>query len=186
MGQFSLGMQQKLSIIISLIHKPRILFLDEPTLGLDVVSKIDIIEKLKYLTKIEGVTIILTSHQMDVIEKIADRVMLLKDSRIHFLDTIDKLKDMYSKSKYLIKIEGDFDEKDLYKYLINVSIVNHTKNNGFTEVEFYNDNYSLQQNFLKSMLNDGIIITEFKKVESDLEEIMYMFLKNRERNEGNV
>ena len=39
--------------------------------------------------------------------------MLLKDSRIHFLDTIDKLKDMYSKSKYLIKIEGDFDEKDL-------------------------------------------------------------------------
>jgi len=185
-GQFSLGMQQKLSIIISLIHKPRILFLDEPTLGLDVVSKIDIIEMLKYLTKTEGVTIILTSHQMDVIEKIADRVMLLKDSRIHFLDTIDKLKDMYSKSKYLIKIEGDFDEKDLYKYLINVSIVNHTKNNGFTEVEFYNDNYSLQQNFLKSMLNDGIIITEFKKVESDLEEIMYMFLKNRERNEGNV
>ena len=69
-GQFSLGMQQKLSIIISLIHKPRILFLDEPTLGLDVVSKIDIIEKLKYLTKIKGVTIILTSHQMDVIEKL--------------------------------------------------------------------------------------------------------------------
>jgi ABC-2 type transport system ATP-binding protein len=178
-GQFSLGMQQKLSIIISLIHQPKILFLDEPTLGLDVVSKLDIIDKLKQLSKNEGVTIILTSHQMDVIEKTADRVLLLKDSKIHFLDTIDKLKSMYSKNKYLLKIEGDFTKKQIDKYFDGLTLGNHTRNESYTEIEFYTDYCTMQQDFLKSMINDGIKITEFVKIETDLEEIIYMFLKNQ-------
>ena len=77
-GNFSRGMQQKLSIILSLIGSPEYLFLDEPTLGLDLVSKKELISNLKQLMYERNLTIILTSHQSDVIENLADKVYYLE------------------------------------------------------------------------------------------------------------
>lgn len=81
-GTYSLGMRQKLAIIISLLSEPKLLLLDEPTLGLDIESKVSIIKILKDLALQKKISILLTTHQIDVVEKINGRVILLKDGMI--------------------------------------------------------------------------------------------------------
>ena len=81
-GTYSLGMRQKLAIIISLLSEPKLLLLDEPTLGLDIESKVSIIKILKDLAVQKKISILLTTHQIDVVEKINGRVILLKDGMI--------------------------------------------------------------------------------------------------------
>ena len=76
-GDWSRGTQQKLALVTALLSEPRILLLDESTLGLDVVSKRDFLAEVRRLAD-DGVAVLLTSHQSDVIENFADDVLLLE------------------------------------------------------------------------------------------------------------
>ena len=75
--QLSLGQRMRCELVASLLHRPRILFLDEPTIGLDAVSKLALRDFLKELNAKQGVTMILTTHDMDDIETLCDRVMVI-------------------------------------------------------------------------------------------------------------
>lgn len=89
-GKLSGGWQRRLSIAMALISEPKILFLDEPTLGLDVIARSelwDIIRSLK-----GNVTIILTTHYMEEAEALSDRIAIMKDGRMLVCDTADKIK----------------------------------------------------------------------------------------------
>ncbi|MCW8128223.1 ABC transporter ATP-binding protein [Microbulbifer halophilus] len=77
----SRGMQQKLAIAVALIHEPRMLLLDEPTLGLDVSSSMQVISLIRELRE-QGMAIVLTTHQLDIAETLADRVAIIRDGRI--------------------------------------------------------------------------------------------------------
>lgn len=84
------GYKRRLSIAIALISKPKILFLDEPTLGLDVISRREL---WKIINKIKNdVTIILTSHYLEEIEHLCDRVAILSKGKILKIGTIEQLK----------------------------------------------------------------------------------------------
>ncbi|MDT3498623.1 ATP-binding cassette domain-containing protein, partial [Bacillus toyonensis] len=74
--QLSLGQRMRGEMVATLLHSPPILFLDEPTIGLDVLAKNKIQEFLKFLNKEEKTTILITSHNMDDIEKLCDRIVL--------------------------------------------------------------------------------------------------------------
>ncbi|KXT77881.1 ABC transporter ATP-binding protein [Streptococcus sp. DD13] len=89
-GQYSRGMIQKLSLIIALVSEADVLFLDEPTLGVDFQSTNDICDCLKTLSKEDGKTIILTSHQSNIIEDLADYVILIDNQKILFEGTYDQ------------------------------------------------------------------------------------------------
>ncbi|WP_297408070.1 ABC transporter ATP-binding protein [uncultured Cetobacterium sp.] len=78
---FSRGMKQKVAIIIALLNKPKILFLDEPTLGLDIITRNKLIDCLLKIKK-EGTTIILTTHQLEIVDQIVDRSFFLKDGKL--------------------------------------------------------------------------------------------------------
>ena len=75
--QLSLGQRMRCEIAAALLHKPKILFLDEPTIGLDAVSKIAVRKFIKKLNKEEGTTIILTTHDMQDIEALTNRIILI-------------------------------------------------------------------------------------------------------------
>ncbi|WP_306293514.1 ATP-binding cassette domain-containing protein [Paenibacillus sp. 32352] len=75
--QLSLGQRMRCEIAASLLHNPSILFLDEPTIGLDAVSKIAVRHFIKTINKEKGVTVILTTHDMNDIEALADRILLI-------------------------------------------------------------------------------------------------------------
>ena len=87
----SKGMRQRLSIAMALIHRPPILFLDEPTLGLDVQSAQLIKERVRQLNA-EGTTIFLTTHQIEMADQLCDRVVIIHRGRIVAINTPERLK----------------------------------------------------------------------------------------------
>lgn len=89
-GQFSGGMKRRVNLAIGVIHRPRLLFLDEPTVGVDVQTRAAIINYLKQLNQ-QGTTLIYTSHQLSEAEDLCDRVALIDQGQIVAHDTLDQL-----------------------------------------------------------------------------------------------
>ena len=90
-GTFSGGMRRKLEIVRAFIHKPLILFLDEPTIGLDPESRREVWQQITRLNN-EDTTIILTTHYMDEAEKLCHHIAFVDKGRLIRLDTLDNLK----------------------------------------------------------------------------------------------
>jgi ABC-2 type transport system ATP-binding protein len=87
---YSGGMKRRLNLAIGLIHSPEIIFLDEPTVGVDIHSKLTIINHLEELNK-KGVTIIYTSHHLKEAEDFCSRVALMDNGKVIALDTVAEL-----------------------------------------------------------------------------------------------
>lgn len=90
--ELSLGQRMRADIGMLLLHNPSVIFLDEPTLGLDVLAKRQMIEFLKKINKERGVTIIVTSHDMDDLEEMAERMILLNKGKIAFDGNFEELR----------------------------------------------------------------------------------------------
>lgn len=90
-GEFSGGMQRKLSIASALLHEPRVLFMDEPTVGLDPGSRRQIWQSLIELKK-KGVTILLTTHYLEEAELLADRIGIIRQGELVVEGTIEELR----------------------------------------------------------------------------------------------
>lgn len=90
--QLSLGQRMRCEIAASLLHRPRILFLDEPTIGLDAVSKLAVRSFILELNKTRGTTVILTTHDMQDIEALASRIILIGKGRILLDGTLDDIR----------------------------------------------------------------------------------------------
>lgn len=97
-GKLSGGYQRRLSIAMALISEPRILFLDEPTLGLDVLARADLWEIIRSLKG--RVTIILTTHYMEEAEALSDRVAIMKDGRLLACDSPAAIKEMTGADRF--------------------------------------------------------------------------------------
>jgi len=91
---FSGGMKRRLEIARGLMHHPKVLFLDEPTVGLDPQTRNHILEYIKKLNEIEHITIILTTHYMEEADKLCDRIAIIDHGKIIALDTSDSLKSL--------------------------------------------------------------------------------------------
>ena len=89
-GKLSGGWQRRLSIAMALISDPKILFLDEPTLGLDVIARSDLWDIIRTLKG--SVTIVLTTHYMEEAEALSDRVAIMRDGRLLLCETPQKIK----------------------------------------------------------------------------------------------
>lgn len=119
-NEYSKGMKRRLSVAMGLITNPKILFLDEPTSGLDVTSTRLIRKKIIEL-KEKGITVFLTTHNMEEASKVCDRVAILKKGRILIIDTPEALKNAINQSRsfdflirdeYKEKIESYLKEKE--------------------------------------------------------------------------
>ena len=141
-GTYSRGMRQKLALLIALMSSPKLLLLDEPTLGLDIQSKLSVIQILNTIIKTEKIAVLLTSHQMDVVQKLQSRILILKDGVVHEFD------------------KTDYEDKDLY-------MVSFIKDN----VPEYDTVRGSFQDIYQSYYKKYEIL-EIRKKERDLEEIL--------------
>ena len=141
-GTYSRGMRQKLALLIALMSSPKLLLLDEPTLGLDIQSKLSVIQTLNTIIKTEKIAVLLTSHQMDVVQKLQSRILILKDGVVHAFD------------------KTDYEDKDLYM----VSFIKDNVPECDTVRGSFQDIY---QSYYKKYE-----ILEIRKKERDLEEIL--------------
>jgi ABC-2 type transport system ATP-binding protein len=89
---YSGGMRRRLELARGLIHYPKVLFLDEPTIGLDPQTRDHIWEYIKDLKEIHDITVVLTTHYMDEADKLSDRIAIMDNGKIIALDTSSKLK----------------------------------------------------------------------------------------------
>ncbi|MEM2058044.1 MAG: ATP-binding cassette domain-containing protein [Thermoproteota archaeon] len=102
---YSGGMRRRLELARGLLHKPRVLFLDEPTLGLDPQTRSHIWDYIKRLSKEEGVTILITTHYMEEADALCDRVAIIDHGRIKALDSPANLKMRVGKSMIRAKVK---------------------------------------------------------------------------------
>lgn len=133
--QLSLGQRMRCEIAASLLHNPKILFLDEPTIGLDAVSKQILRDFIKKLNKEKKVTVILTTHDMSDIEALAKRIVLIGKGQVLYDGSLKKLKDKFGTRKYLnittkedinIKHKGVIKQEktiDGYNFVIDSKII---------------------------------------------------------------
>ena len=99
--QLSLGQRMRCDLAASLLHAPPILFLDEPTIGLDAVSKLAVRDFIKKLNRERGVTVILTTHDMDDIEALCSRIIVIGDGKILSDGALDELRLRVSGERWL-------------------------------------------------------------------------------------
>src|SRR5882724_11418917 len=117
--ELSLGERMKMELIASLLHQPKILFLDEPTIGLDVVSQKTVREFIRRHNAEQKTTILLTSHYMADIQALCQRVIIIDHGRIFFDGRLDEVVDRFADSKLVtIQCEGaaKFSGEQLAKY----------------------------------------------------------------------
>jgi ABC-2 type transport system ATP-binding protein len=100
--KLSLGQRMKGEITASLLHNPSILYLDEPTIGLDVLSKNNVLELLQVLNKEKEITILLTSHNLTDIEKVCQRIIIIDKGKVILDDSQEEIKNKFGKNKVIV------------------------------------------------------------------------------------
>lgn len=133
---FSGGMKRRLEIARGLLHEPRILFLDEPTLGLDPQTRNHLWDYIRNMNREKKVTIILTTHYMDEAEKLSDRVAIIDMGKIIALDTPGALKEQLGGS--VIRIESNETTKVREKLADVDWLKRLSLHNGFVDLTLQN------------------------------------------------
>ena len=148
---YSRGMIQKLAIIISMIINVKILILDEPTLGLDIFSKRKMLDILKKMSKEKGISIILTTHQMDIIEYLNERVIILEQGILKYDGSVKELKNINLKNVYILKYLKNSQYFEEEKEFFNFNdIIQYLKDKNIKEIiEVTKKDKNLEQLFLE-------------------------------------
>lgn len=115
--ELSLGERMKMELTAALLHSPEVLFLDEPTIGLDVVAQHNIQQFLKHYQRERKITILLTSHYMKDIAALCKRVVVINQGVIQYDGSLDGIIDQFSGSKILsLQINDEFREDEFTQY----------------------------------------------------------------------
>lgn len=148
--QLSLGQRMKADIVASMLHNPKLLFLDEPTIGLDVIAKENIRKTIKDLNRKYNTTVILTTHDLSDIESLCDRILLIDKGKIIYDGDLERIKALYG-SKKIITFE--------LKNIADLAKINH--------VQFSKKDPDLIQTFDQNKLN-----YTFNKQKLDIKDII--------------
>ena len=172
--QLSGGMKRRVLIAKALSHEPSILFLDEPTAGVDVELRKDMWKVVEDLRK-TGVTIILTTHYIEEAEAIADRVAVINQGEIIVIDKTDELLKKMGHKKLTINLQNELNKvpDSLKKY--NLEIGNDKKSVNYT----YNVNAESTgiTNLLKDLKDAGLKLQDLKTEQTTLEKIFVSLVK---------
>lgn len=130
--QLSLGQRMRGDIVAALLHSPEIVFLDEPTIGLDVVAKEKIREFIRYINEKEHTTILFTTHDMQDIEKVCDRLIMIDKGKKIYDGSIAQIKNKYTNRK-TIEILLENGDKETQTFDVSRTPMNTVMENLFAQ-----------------------------------------------------
>jgi len=173
-GKLSGGMKQKLALCCALIHKPSVLFLDEPTTGVDPVSRKEFWEMLKRL-KQQNITIVVSTPYMDE-ASLCDRIALIQTGKILSIDTPGNIIRSYPESLYKIKSDNMFGLlKDLNNYPNTLSCYTFGE---YLHLSLVTDDENTQTALLDHLRNTGHLNIKMSVVTPTIEDCFIKLLKN--------
>ena len=152
------GQQQKIQLGITIMGKPDLLILDEPTKGFDPVNRqllMDIIAE----ENARGATIVMVTHQMEEVEKICNRALLLKDGKVKAYGTVDEIRNQFGKQRIILEFVGKLPKSDKFEII--------KKDANYAEISPKVDS----QEILKEFVSNNLQIINFKVQKSTLNEI---------------
>lgn len=147
----SLGQRMRADLAASLIHNPRTLFLDEPTIGLDILVKDKIRVAIKQINQEQGTKVILTTHDLTDIEELCSRILLIDNGKIIYDGGLDRLKTLYGRNR-LLKIE--LPEVEPFKIIDFNSVFNISN----ADLNYWFENSAIVFSVNKQMVNISKII----------------------------
>ena len=178
--ELSTGMKQRLSLAKSLINDPEVLFLDEPTVGLDPDVSIRIREEILSIHRQKGITILLTTHKMKEAENLCGRIAFLKEGRIVTTGTPEALKRMVRIGDRLkIEFKGRIQEDELVRA---DGVINFTISNSLCEI-VVDDGERRLGNLIGLLSQGGVQIKKVTLGQTDLEDVFIEFAKNEENSD---
>ncbi|PJJ76178.1 ABC-type multidrug transport system ATPase subunit [Thermoflavifilum aggregans] len=165
-GKLSGGMKQKLALCCALIHRPIVLFLDEPTTGVDTISRKEFWEMIKKL-KQEGITILVSTPYMDE-AKLCDRIALILNGRIISIETPNNIIKKFPDKLYAIKANN---MGKLLNDLRNNKLIKTCFAFGeFHHITFQNDGINMQSKLIENLQNAGYQNIEIKEITPNIED----------------
>jgi len=177
-GSWSRGMKQKLALARALLHRPRLVLLDEPTAGLDVQSAVAIREDLRGLANSENVTIFLTSHNMEEVEKLCDRIAIIQAGRLVAQGKPDELKARSGSTRIEIQGRG-FSAQILDLVRGNPYVTGLEMQNGQLFIDLIGE--ADPSDIVSTLVSNGAQIEEVRRTRASLEEV---FLELTGENHG--
>ncbi|MCM3456323.1 ABC transporter ATP-binding protein [Heyndrickxia oleronia] len=176
-NSLSRGMQQKLSIAIAILSDTEIIFLDEPTLGLDVEISYEIRKLLKEIAKDYNKTILLSSHDMPVVQEICERVIIINKGRIVTDDSVSNLLSLFDTKAYSFTLGATLPEEDLNKVKEQFIVHTDTNENGQSiitvTIQHSDDFYKVIEIFK----NRNIAIEKIDRSIIDFEQVFMKIVK---------
>lgn len=168
--KLSLGQRMRADIAASLLHNPSVIYLDEPTIGLDVAVKERVCEFLKKINKERGTTILLTSHDLDDIEKVCSRIIVIDKGKKLFDGDATLLKRKYAYNRCIVvKTENDLlEENKICNELQNITI--RKSDPCVYEISFRQDEYSAY--YIIQKLSEYVPIVDFSLREPSVEQVV--------------
>lgn len=174
--ELSRGQKQKVSLACALAREAAFLFLDEPTLGLDVESSLELQAELRRLAEDNETTVLISSHDMDVVEDICDRVIIMNEGHIIEDDSVENLLNIFNTQRYEVTVLGTLSRQFRNRLRSSYSADSFTSETGRTRFkasvtsdEFYR--------FIETVREANVQIASIDTIDSDLE---YVFLEATE------
>ncbi len=166
--KLSRGMQQKLALSCSLIRGTDFLLLDEPTLGLDVQTSKEMRGFVKQLTSEEGKTILLSSHDMNVVEDVCERVIIMNRGKILANDSVKNLKDIFNVHLYDFIIKG---KHQLTELKTNYDVPEIKHENGKTRLRVSLKDSDTFYSLVNQLQKEDVTLEKVDNLDTNMEEI---------------
>ena len=183
-GRFSKGMRRKLALARAIVHKPEVLFLDEPSSGLDPEAQIMVRDLILQLSEEMGVTIFLNSHDLDEVQRICTKIAILQSGEIKAHDTVKNVREKMDKPRVEITLSDSKDAEKALNILNSldfVSVSDCERDDSRITAVIRNEKSST---ILSVLMRNGIVVEEIKWVTKSLEDVyLDIVQKGREQNE---
>ena len=173
-GTWSRGMRQKLAVARTLLHRPELIFMDEPTAGLDPVASASLRDDLASLAQQEGVTIFLTTHNLDDAEKLCDLVCVIREGKILAIGHPDDLR-MNSFGPSVVITGRGFSERMLDTLRERPEVVSVEKD--LDKLIIYLRGFGKSAPLISLIVNEGGEVEEVKKGKASLEEVFLLLMQ---------
>jgi ABC-2 type transport system ATP-binding protein len=169
---FSGGMRRRLELACGLINRPKVLFLDEPTLGLDVQTRAATWNYIKKLKKEFGMTLFMTTHYLEEADSLCDRIAIIDHGKIVVVGTPEELKESLGGDIITLSINKDFDITELIRKIVHVKEVK--KENGMYMIKSENGEVTAPL-IIEALRKEGHVVTKLSLTQPTLNEVYLQY-----------